>query len=192
MPFGLGFFATAGVSAASNSFDLLETQVLGSSTASVTFSSLSTYAATYQHLQLRMVVRSERAGLDRDVPYIQLNADTGANYKAHGLVGAGNAAYSFTAGNTNNIDLFSYIQAATSPTGAFSAYVVDLLDPFETSKNKVIRSLSGGTVRSAESGVALSSGLWLNTNALTSIKFYGASANLSAGSRFSLYGIKAA
>ena len=47
MPFGLGFFATAGAGAA-GSFDLLETQVLGSAQASVTFSSLGTYS-NYKH-----------------------------------------------------------------------------------------------------------------------------------------------
>jgi hypothetical protein len=173
-------------------YELLETVTLGGSQASVTFSNLSaTYGNDYQHLQLRMVVRGERAGLDRDVPFIQLNGDTGANYRAHGVVGAGNTAFAGVAGNTSNIDLYSYIQASTSPTGAYSAYVVDFLDPFETTKNKVIRSLSCGTVRNSESGVALSSGVWLNTSALTSIRFYAASANLSAGSRFSLYGIKA-
>jgi hypothetical protein len=99
--------------------------------------------------------------------------------------------YSAVGTSQTRIDLYSYLQASTSPSGAFSTYIVDLLDPFETTKNKVVRSLSGGTVRSSESGVALSSGLWRNTNAINSIKLYAASANLSAGSRFSLYGIKA-
>lgn len=191
MPFGLGFFATAGAGAA-GSFDLLETQVLGGSTASVTFSSLSTYAATYQHLQLRMVARSLRPDLDRDLCVIEMNGDTGNNYNSHGLVGAGNGVFSFTSGQTARIEMFSQLQASTSPTGAYSAYVVDFLDAYETSKFKTIRSLSGGTIRSSESGVGLASGLWRNTNALTSIKVYGTSANLASGSRFSLYGIKAA
>ena len=193
MPFGLGFFATAGAGAgAAGSFDLLETQILGSTSASVTFSNLnSTYGSTYQHLQLRMVARSERASFDRDLFLMEINSDTGSNYAWHGLVGAGNAVYSTSGTSQIRIDLVSYLQASQSPSGAFSAYSVDLLDPFETTKTKVIRSLSGGTVRSSEAGVALSSGLWNNTNAMTTIKVY-APGNLSAGSRFSLYGIKAA
>jgi hypothetical protein len=47
--------AQAAGQVAAGSFDLLETQVLTSSAASVTFSSLSTYAADYQHLQIRIV-----------------------------------------------------------------------------------------------------------------------------------------
>lgn len=191
MPFGLGFFAVAGAGGAAGSFDLLETQVLGSTQASVEFTSLNTkYASTYKHLQLRAVVRSDRAGLDRDLAFMQLNSDTGANYNSHGLVGAGNAVYSFNSGQTTVMELFSYLQAATSPAGAYSTYVIDLLDAYDTNKFKTIRSLSGGTVRSAESGVALSSGLYRSTSALTAIKFYGSSANLSANSRFSLYGVK--
>lgn len=192
MPFGLGFFATAGASVA-GAYDLLETQVLGSSQASVEFTSLSTkYASTYKHLQLRIVVRSERAGLDRDLAFMQLNNDTGASYNSHGLVGAGNDDYSFSSGQTTVMELFSQITASTSPTGAYATYVVDFLDAFDTTKNKTIRTFSGGTIRSAESGVALASGLWRNTAAISAIKFYGPSANLSANSRFSLYGIKGA
>jgi hypothetical protein len=68
---------------------------------------------------------------------------------------------------------------------------VDLLDAYSTTKNKTTRSLSGGIVQSSESGVALSSGLWRSTSAITSATLLsGTGSNLSIGSRFSIYGIK--
>ena len=69
-----------------DAFDLLETQTLGTAAASVTFSSLSTYAADYQHLQIRMVAKSADGVSSnlRDLR-IQVNADTAANYAAHVL-----------------------------------------------------------------------------------------------------------
>ena len=56
MPIPLGFFAAAGA-VAGGSYDLLETTILSSNAASVTFSNLNNYAADYQHLQIRAVVK---------------------------------------------------------------------------------------------------------------------------------------
>ena len=182
----LGFLAASGVSA--GSFDLLETQVLGSSTSSVTFSSLSTYASTYQHLQLRYTARSDRANT-LDAMIIQVNGDTGTNYKTHQLVGNGSSASSGAESYANGWE-FMYVPGNNASSGVFGAGVVDILDPFETTKNKTKRSLSGVL---SDTYIQLSSGVWLNTAAITSITFdqrYGS--NFVSGSRFSLYGIKAA
>jgi hypothetical protein len=72
----------------------------------------------------------------------------------------------------------------------YGAMVIDILDPFETTKNTVIRALGGF----ASSEISLNSGVWLNTAALTSLTFskYGENGGYETGSRFSLYGIKAA
>jgi len=40
--------------------------------------------------------------------------------------------------------------------------------------------------------IALKSGLWVNTAAVTSISFANSSGDMVAGTRFSLYGIKGA
>jgi hypothetical protein len=172
------------------SYELIQTQILGSASASVTFSGLATYASVYKHLQMRVVIRSERGGINRDLFVMRLNGDTASSYNSHGLVGAGNVVFS---GNSASslIDLYSYSPAATAPAGQFGTYVIDLLDSYSTTKNKTVRSLSGGIIQSSESGVALSSGLWRNTSSITSVTFFsGTSSNISAGSRFSLYGIK--
>ena len=181
MPFGLGFFATAGAGAA-GSFDLLETQVLGSSQASVTFSSLSTYASTYKHLQIRMVARASRSGATSDPLIVRLNSTTqtyGHHLYGNGSsVGSGNIATSYS--------LLDALAGASAATNAFGAGVIDILDPFETTKNKTIRGLTG-----AGSSVALSSTFWNFTTAVSSIELSAFSAtNFLVGSRFSLYGLK--
>jgi hypothetical protein len=176
MPFGLGFFATAGAGAA-GSFDLLETQVLGSSTASVTFSSLGTYS-NYKHLQLRMVntLSSQTVAVR-----MEFNADTASNYSSHRIVGNGSSVSS--SAETSVASMFVSIGALT-PT----ASVTDILDAFDTNKFKTLRSLAGGM--SAANEVLLTSGNWRSTNALTSIKVFPTSFNFVSGSRFSLYGLK--
>jgi hypothetical protein len=191
MPFGLGFFATAGAGAgAAGSFDLLETQVLASPTSSVTFSSLSTYAATYQHLQIRYTTRSARA-TDSSFTKMIINGDSSANYSEHFMRGNGTSIQAV--GNTN----VSYIHfgdtpAANATANVFNAGVFDLLDAFETTKFKTTRNFSGvygGGITYCQ----LWSGNWRNTNAVSSFTisdFFGA--NLATGSRFSLYGSKVA
>jgi hypothetical protein len=179
MPFGLGFFATAGAGGAAGSFDLLETQVLTGTQASVEWTNLnSTYGSTYQHLQIRMATLSN----SDDWFKLQVNGDT-ANYYSHKLLGesgvVSSSALSSTTTGMNDIGLAG---SSSVPGRA----VIDLLDPFETTKNKVIRSLTGGP-----NSIALVSGLWGSTAAVTSLKINHKSGSFTSGSRFSLYGIRA-
>jgi hypothetical protein len=185
MPFGLGFFATAGASTA-GSFDLLETQVLGTAAASVTFSSLSAYAATYQHFQLRVTARMSFSDPERSL-VLRFNADTASNYNNHGLYGSGSSVGTFYFADTY-ISIGSF-PAANATANAFGPGVIDILDPFETTKNKTVRSLAGTPTTPQ---VSLRSGLWRNTAAVSSITLLDPTSNLVTGSRFSLYGIKAA
>jgi hypothetical protein len=84
--------------------------------------------------------------------------------------------------------LLDAITGATATANAFGACVIDILDPFETTKNKTIRGLTG-----ANTVVSLSSTFWNFTTAVSSIELSAFSAtNFLVGSRFSLYGIKAA
>jgi hypothetical protein len=184
----LGFLAASGVSA--GSFDLLETQVLGSSTASVTFSSLSTYASTYQHFQLRVAARTDRASYV-DTVAIRFNSDTANNYSNHYLAGNGSTAFSGVETSQNKM-LSIRVTAANAGTSVFGGGTVDLLDVFETTKNKTARSLSGYTSGSG-SEVYLFSGAWYSTTAVSSMTLIpNIGTNFVTGSRFSLYGIKAA
>jgi hypothetical protein len=192
MPFGLGFFATVGAGAgAAGSFDLLETQVLGSSTASVTFSSLSTYASTYQHLQLRYVVRSDRSGEFNDPFRFTLNGDSGANYTFHKLFGNGSSVTSYGEGNITNLLIDNGIAGATVSANIYTAGVIDFADAFETTKNKTFRALYAGQNSTTAYQIGLGSGVRLNTAAISSLTI-DPIGNLVTGSRFSLYGIKAA
>ncbi len=190
MPFGLGFFATAGAGAA-GSFDLLESQVLGSDTASVTFSSLSTYASTYQHLQVRYVIRGTRAS-DAEAILTRLNGDSGNNYSSHTLSGNGSSVGSGSQTSFSAMEL-NYSPAATTTANVFGPGIMDFLDAFETTKYKTRRTFFSMGVHSGFSEVSLNSSLWMNTAAISSISFtprYGSA--WATGSRFSLYGIKVA
>ena len=176
--------ASGGVAVESD-FDLLQTEILTGSQASVTFSDLGDYAADYQHLQLRLTTRTDREN-PIDNMRLNFNGDTGSNYRHHWLLGDGGSVTSSTIASTN-IELYRSA-AATAASGIFGANVVDILDPFSANKNTVIRNLAGITTAANE--VRLQSGLWVNTAALTTIAI-STGWQFIAGSRFSLYGLKA-
>ena len=179
-----------GAVAAAGSYDLLETEILTGSQASVTFSSLnSTYGADYQHLQIRITDRSDRADAETELR-LQFNSDTGSNYARHLLAGYGSGS-PFSVGEASVTALrISQTPAASGTTNVFSASVVDILDPFETTKYTTIRGIYG--MLSTASRLGLNSGLWMNTNAIDSIKLFpDPGPNLVSGTRISLYGLKA-
>ena len=180
--------ASGGGIVPSSSFDLLQTEILTGSQASVVFSDLDIYAEAYQHFQIRMATKNSASG----ITYIRsrFNADSGNNYAVHFLWGNGSIVQSSALTSTSS---FYASRSDSSPADNFNAAVVDILDPFETTKNTTTRSLFGGPAGTSPSEIYLTSGVWLNTSSITSIELLaeGAGNNLVTGSRFSLYGLKA-
>ena len=164
-------------------FQLISTQLISSTTATVTFSGIS---QSYRHLQVRVAVRSDAAA-EADAVIFNFNGDTGTNYSFHSLMGTGssvvsNATVSGTYGLGNNIP------AATATTNSFGASIIDILDYSSTTKNKTTRSL-GGMNSATTSYARFISSAWLSTAAITSIVLKPTGTNnFVAGSRISLYG----
>ena len=183
----LGIFSAAGAGGvvATGAYDLLETQILGSSQASVTFSSLGTYSGTYKHLQVRIVARGNRVGQSQDVIRLYVNNDNTLLQNIHLLTGNGSGVSSSYEGTQN---YFMLTDGANSTANAFGAAIVDILDPYSTTKNKVFRALSGHVTQTTR--IALGSMLWRNTASITELKFQPLDTTFPSGSRFSLYGIK--
>lgn len=169
---------------------LIQTYEVGATPlASITFDNLSQYHGVYKHLQICMVARSNRGSNLERVDFV-LNADTGANYSAHELQGAGGPGL-FSGGKSNiSVAEQGYVSGNTNTANSFGAIVSDILDPFETTKYTTMRALGGFT--GATNYVQLFSSSWRNTNALTSIQIkpFGGTEWLT-GSRFSLYGVTA-
>jgi len=180
----LGILSSAGGSL--GAYELIETQILGSSTTSVVFSGLAAYDSVYKHLQIRIIARSDRGSVG-DAAVVRFNGDTGANYSRHGLFGNGSAAGSYGLANQTYGD-GPAIPGSSGSTNAFGAGVIDVLDAYAL-KNRTTRTLGGST--GAENFVALASGSWRNTSSLTSMTVAVQSgSNFIANSRFSLYGIR--
>jgi hypothetical protein len=177
----LGILSSAG--GGFGTYELIQTQILGSTTASITFSGLATYASTYEHLQIRYTARQTNTGSVG--MSMRLNGDTASNYSYHYLGGTGSSVLA-AAGVTQTSMIVGSAFGTSAAANAFGAGVIDLTDAFSTSKNKTTRTLEG---RSSE-WIALISGNWRNTASITSIQLFPDVYSFVTGSRFSLYGIR--
>lgn len=196
MPIPLGILAAAGFRppTAAGAYELIETITVGSGgAASVTFSNLNTYSSTYQHLQIRAVARGAQTGGAEMELGLRINGITTNSYSWHILRGNGSTVTS-AAGSTTNVIYAGNVTDNTAASNIFGAAVIDILDPYETSKFKTIKSMSGqkGATATTADRIGLYSGLFQSTDAISSITLL--SQNLTSGflqySRFSIYGIR--
>lgn len=160
-------------------------------TAGATSVSFTSIPSTYKHLQIRILSKdtySTSALASQNI--IQLNGDTAANYVYHTLTGNGTSAAASGATAASNMIAFGNVDSATGQTSTFGAAIIDILDYASTSKNKTIRSLSGADWNSTSTNqrIALTSGLWLSTAAVSSITINKDLTAFASGTTFALYG----
>lgn len=175
----LGIYAssiTGGLS--TSSYESISTTTVGSGGATdITFSSIP---STYKHLQIRGIMRMSS---NADGPTMRFNNDTTtSNYRMHYLQGNGSAASAGTIAN-------NFYDPITMPNGAniFGGFVIDILDYTDTNKYTTIRTLEGFDANGS-GYVTFTSGLWMSTSAITSIKMAGTT--IQQYSQAALYGIK--
>lgn len=170
-----------------SSFESIATTTLTTSTASITFSSIP---STFTHLHIRSIQRATAgAGNYGDESALTFNADTGNNYARHNLYGDGASAGAGGTGTNAQISL-AVCPRTSVLANSFGVGVIDILDYRNTNKYKTVRSLTGWDANG--SGVIIfESGVWMNTNAITSITLTAYNTAFAQYSSFALYGIKA-
>jgi hypothetical protein len=187
--FPLGILSAAGAGGvAGETYELIETQILGSAQSSVTFSSLATYASTYKHLQIRAAGKGSGNSFEETNVNLRFNGDSGSNYSYHFLNGLGSSATSGAGTSATLMNVGKFADSGVA-TAIFGAIVIDILDSYSTTKYKTVRSLYGKYSSASYPRLGLYSGNWMNTNSLTSIEVLP-DGNFVTGSRFSLYGIR--
>lgn len=165
----------------------LATVSLTSTASSITFSGIP---SNYTHLQIRGIATST-SSTDVGCRVGNGTIDSGSNYVKHGLYGTGNGSAG-AAGYTSQT--YMNVQGYVSGTDSTypMAFVIDVLDYANTSKNKVMRSLAGMDKNANYGEVGLYSGVWLNTSAINIISIIATGTTFLANSHFALYGIKVA
>jgi hypothetical protein len=159
----------------------IQTVTVGAGGATVvTFSNIP---STYQHLQLRCFLNNAGGNISTSM---QFNGDTGTNYAKHLVYGDGASDASSGVDTTASMTFQMYSGNAANN---YSATVMDILDYTNTNKNTTVRGFCGWD-NNGSGSVLLGSGLWMNTAAVSTIRFGVAGSNWSQYSSFALYGIK--
>jgi hypothetical protein len=171
--------------------EAIATTYLEADAASVTFSAIS---GSYEHLQLRMSLRSQDSGTGGywGNIMIHLNGDSSSAYTYHCMLGGDPLA-----AGSNTAQVFKYTSETAVQAGYasddmndaanYAGGVLDILDYADDgNKNTTVVSQLGhpGT----NPAVYFGSGLWDNTDDVTSVTVFSPS-GLWRGSEFTLYGL---
>jgi hypothetical protein len=158
-----------------STYEPIATQTLGSTAASVTFSSIP---STYTDL---VVVASGTFTTGDDNLCMQFNGSTGANYSVTNIVGDGSTAGSFRTNNTTNCG-----RDVLGTTQGVVTYNINNYSNTTTYKTVIGRS------GPASYGARASISMWRNTAAIDQIVIFSLSYTFNVGTVISIYGIKAA
>lgn len=162
-------------------FESISSSTLSTSSASVTFSSIS---SDYEYLQLRCFY----SNLSGDADLLRFNGDTGSNYDSHRLTAQGNSPNSQVLASNSAFFFDRYSSDGVNHPNVKNYAVIDIHDYSSTDKYKSVRSRYGH-VNSSGGYTGINGGLWKNTNSITSITVLTNGGNFTAGSTFALYGI---
>ena len=159
------------------------------SSGTITFSSIP---STYKHLQIRALMRNDTAATTASSLRVRFNADTGSNYAHHTLSGDGSTATATGTSPQGYMNVANCNPCNSATSGIMGVSIIDVLDYATSSKNKVLRALSGSDSNAADTTykIVLSSGLWVNTNAITQIDLVSGTGNWTTATKIALYGIK--
>jgi hypothetical protein len=151
---------------------------LGSSAASVTFSSIS-----QAYRDLILVATMPRTDVTDTNSYVRLNSDTGSNYSYVQMFGNGSAGYSNSASSQTTARAFTYQNTTSRQYNG----ILQLMDYSATDKHKTFLTRYNGD----DSGVGAFALRWASTSAVTTLLVYPGSGSYAAGSTFALYGVAA-
>jgi len=180
--------SSGGAAAAAGTYESIASATGTGSSGTITFSSIP---STYTSLQIRAMYKDVTNQGQWCQYNLRFNSDTGSNYWTHYLAGDGSAASA--SGFSSTCISIRYSGADSSPSAdTVGVSIIDIHDYASSTRNKTVRALAGVDTNSADGGIALSSGLWLSTSAITSITVSAALSNFTANSVFALYGIKGA
>lgn len=166
-------------SGAASSFESIATATGTGSSGTITFSSIP---STYKHLQVRFKVNATGSGYEL---WLTANGST-SGYTQHKLWGNGTSVYADgTTGAANDLVGWYIGTDTTYPTVG----IIDLTDYASTSKTKTIRGITG-IDRNGSGYVGMTSSLWNNTSAISSLTLTANGINFATTDVVALYGIK--
>lgn len=147
---------------------------------------------TYRHLQVRVLIRSTRAAAT-DFLFLRLNTDSSSSYAWHALSTNGTTvtAVGYATGATTYMAFsgLDNLPGASNTANVFGAFIIDILDYSNASRNKIVRAF-GGFDNNSSGVISLGSGLWVNTAAVSDISLGSGVAVPTLYTTYALYGIR--
>ena len=160
--------------AAGNTYESIATQTLGSTTASVTFSSIP---GTYTDLVI--VCGSLKYVTGDDDGFVRFNGDTATNYSWTQLNGNGTGATSNKGTSTSGIRSINGMNTTGESTTIINIQNYSNSTTYKTTLSRHSTAFAGSFA-----------GLWRNTAAITSATLTHNGSGFAANSTFALYGVK--
>ena len=165
-------------------YTLINSNVLSSSAASVTFSSIP---ATYTDLVLQISARSDRAN-ESDVLDIRINNNSSSLYSLTNIQGDGASATS-TSVNNNSSTYGSRITGANATANTFGTDEI-YIPSYLVAQNKPFGEFGAQETNSSTAYIRATAHLFRSTTAISEIRFIPTfGTNFVSGSSFYLYGI---
>lgn len=185
----LGIMDGAG-GAAGGSFESIATANGTGSSSTITFSSIP---STYTHLQIRGILKNTSTFTGDASFTVTFNGVGGTSYAWHQLRGNGSAAAASAGSSQSSMaSFYTQVSSNASYSNRFGVFIMDIHDYASTTKNKTMRLFAGVETNNAKTDyVSLSSGLFVNTSAISSITITESDAqSWTTTTQLSLYGIK--
>lgn len=179
---------------AANTYTLISSNVLASSAASVTFSSIP---ATYTDLVLRLSTRGDNATIWNNYLRLKINATSALSSITY-IAGTGAAASSFTASGIGSTGFYPITNAAGSVMSNSAGNTASTFDNIEiyipsytATQNKPLSTFGVAEQNATTAYIVAGAGLERTTAAITTLTLQqDAATNFVTGSSFYLYGIK--
>lgn len=168
-----------------STYTLISSNVLTSSAASVTFSSIP---STYTDLVLRLSTRTTAASIN-SVILVRLNSDTTSSYSVTILDGDGATATSSRSATPTAIGSGGITSGSSSTASTFGNGEI-YFPNYANSSTKAWGSFSASENNATTATIRNTANYYLGTSPITTIRFSLTTGSFDTGSSFYLYGIK--
>lgn len=166
-------------------YQLISSNILSSTTASVTFSSIP---ATYTDLALMVSARSNVAA-NQETVNLQFNGNTSSIYSNTRIFGSGSTVGSNTNSNISRI-LAPYVNGDTADSNTFGSIEI-YIPSYTVSQNKPLGAFGAAERNDVTAYMGATAGLFSSTTAISSLSVTPENGtSWLSGSSFYLYGIK--
>jgi hypothetical protein len=164
-------------------YENLATTTLGSTTSTITFSSIS---SAYTDLVISIFCQNAAVSAGTRTGVLTVNGDTGSNYSTTQLRGDGSSATSTQSTGSTSI-FYAEIPRIGSGTNLFGHSRISFFN-YAGSTNKTLLCENSADLNGS-GFVVRNVGLWRNTAAITSITLAAGGEGFTAGTTATLYGI---